>query len=355
MRDKSILINNIYHMLSYALPSLRPAGMEKVSAQRFDNIHDLFAAMLVQGIRRQIKRGLYRGYANRHESLPTVRGKIDVQGTMRDRLAQRQRVSCEFDELCENNVLNQIIKTAATILLYQSDTSDTYRRALKQIMPFFDHVNTIDPSNIRWSSLPLHRNNHTYRALLGICQLLFAGLLPTEHAGTYRLQSFLGDRQMHYIYEKFLLGYYRKEHPELVVSAAHIPWAVDDGLTTMLPAMRSDVMLENAAGDTVLIIDAKYYARTMSGNYDAHTIHSANLYQMFAYVKNKAASMEPDNRTVSGMLLYARTDEEVQPDNSYLMQGDMISVRTLDLNRKFPHIAAQLDAIVAQHFGKAAA
>ena len=50
------------------------------------------------------------------------------------------------------------------------------------------------------------------------------------------------------------------------------------------------------------------------------------------------------------MLLYARTDETIQPDNVYQMSGNKISVKTLDLNLDFSTIAAQLNAIVEEHF-----
>ena len=46
------------------------------------------------------------------------------------------------------------------------------------------------------------------------------------------------------------------------------------------------------------------------------------------------------------MLLYARTDELIQPDSSYQMSGNKIAVKTLDLNLEFPHIAEQLDLII---------
>lgn len=36
---------------------------------------------------------------------------------------------------------------------------------------------------------------------------------------------------------------------------------------------------------------------------------------------------------------------EIQPDNSYMMSGNRISVKTLDLNCSFSLIAAQLNAI----------
>ncbi len=35
------------------------------------------------------------------------------------------------------------------------------------------------------------------------------------------------------------------------------------------------------------------------------------------------------------MLLYAATDETIQPDSSYQMSGNKISVKTFDLNRDF--------------------
>ena len=53
------------------------------------------------------------------------------------------------------------------------------------------------------------------------------------------------------------------------------------------------------------------------------------------------------------MLLYARTDESIQPDNTYYMSGNKISVRTLDLNCEFAVIADQLNAIVLEHFSDA--
>jgi len=54
---------------------------------------------------------------------------------------------------------------------------------------------------------------------------------------------------------------------------------------------------------------------------------------------------------VSGMLLYAKTDEDLVPDNVYQMSGNQISVKTLDLNQEFSEIQNQLNKIVKDHFG----
>ena len=104
-----------------------------------------------------------------------------------------------------------------------------------------------------------------------------------------------------------------------------------------LPGMVTDITLKSAG--KVLIIDAKYYGYTMQTQYDVNSIHSANLYQIFAYVKNLDRNQTGN---VAGMLLYAKTQEQITPNNKYSMDGNTIWVRTLDLNLLFPQIAEQL-------------
>ena len=83
----------------------------------------------------------------------------------------------------------------------------------------------------------------------------------------------------------------------------------------------------------------------------SYILHSGNLYQIFTYVKNKEAELAAEPHEVSGMLLYARTDEAICPNNSYQMSGNKISVRMLDLDCDFSAIAEQLNSIVETHFG----
>jgi 5-methylcytosine-specific restriction enzyme subunit McrC len=73
------------------------------------------------------------------------------------------------------------------------------------------------------------------------------------------------------------------------------------------------------------------------------------MYQIFTYVKNKDVS---NSGNVSGVLLYAKTDEEIVPDNDYIMSGNRIGVKTLDLNSDFIEIAGQLDSIIDIYFNQ---
>ena len=348
IKDKSIFIKNIYYMLSYAFTTLNQGVYEDIATEEFENIHNLFAAILAKGIGRQLKQGLYREYLNRKETIAAVRGKIDLPGTIQNRLARKRVLTCEYDELSENNLLNQILKTTVMLLLRHARVDQEYKNDLKKKMLFFSNVDTVEPTTIRWSAIRFQRNNHNYRMLISLCQLIVEGMLLTTDSGEYKLATFIDEQRMSRLYEKFILEFYTRECPQVKATASQIPWALDDGIGTMLPVMQSDIMLTK--GDTVLIIDAKYYTHTTQTQYDVHTLHSNNLYQIFTYVKNKDIEFGDKPHTVSGMLLYAATDEAVQPEISYQMSGNKISVRTLDLNRDFSEIAAQLNGIINEHF-----
>lgn len=352
-KDKSIFIKNIYYMLSYAFTPLKQSVYDDIQKESFDNIHNLFGAILSKGIGMQLKQGLYRTYINRVEPLSVVRGKIDMSGTVRNRLEHRMCVTCDYDELSENNLLNQILKSTVLLLLRQKDVDERYKAELKKEMLYFSAVDEIELSGIRWSDIRFQRNNRTYQLLLGICQLLIEGSLMATEKGEYHLAHFIDEQRMSRLYEKFILEYYTQEFGERIKGfssrAAQIPWQLDDGYDALLPVMQTDITL--TYGHQILIIDAKYYRRTMQTNHDVQTLHSGNLYQIFTYVKNKEAQLSGTGYKVSGMLLYAKTDEELVPDNIYQMSGNQISVKTLDLNHEFSEIEGQLKQIVKDHFG----
>lgn len=109
----------------------------------------------------------------------------------------------------------------------------------------------------------------------------------------------------------------------------------------------------DSKGDKILIIDAKYYEKSLVTYYGKQRMHSQNLYQIFTYVKNKEAELRDRPHKVAGMLLYAKTDEEISPNSTYYMDGNQISIKTLDLNQDFPTITMQLNQIVEQYFGMA--
>ena len=349
-QDKSIFIKNIYYMLAYAFSDLHPSCMEDIAVEKFDHIHDLFASILAKGISSQLKRGLHKTYLERQDVLPVMRGKINLPETIRNRIAHKNVLTCNYDELSENNLFNRIMKTAVLLLFHHGEVSAQNKTELKKILQFFSDIDEIKPAAILWSRLRFQRSNRTYQLLLGLCRLVFDGLLLTTTRGEHKLASFLSDECMHRLYEKFILAFYRKNYPRLHAHPAQIPWVLGpDDSRAMLPVMQTDITLSWC--NKILIIDAKYYSHTLQHQYSAFSIHSHNLYQIFTYVKNKEAELAGTPHEVAGLILYAKTDEAIQPDNSYMMSGNRIQARTLDLNCDFSVIASALDYIAQSFFG----
>lgn len=147
--------------------------------------------------------------------------------------------------------------------------------------------------------MKFNKNNQSYQMLISICYLVLNGLIQTTTEGSTKLLNFLDEQSMSRLYEKFILEYYKKHYPELKPAASYVNWALDDGMDNLLPIMKTDITL--TYGNKVLIIDAKYYSH-------------------------------------------------IQPESSYVMIGNKIDVRTLDLDCDFEVIRRQLDGIIEEFF-----
>ena len=339
-------VKNIYYMLSYAFYSLNFKEYKKVASEEFENIYELFSELLIIALNKQIKQGLYRDYIEVDETTSSIRGKINITESINELSFINKKLNCTYDEFSINTDLNKIIKTTLTILL-KEDITKIQRHSIKNILLYFRDVSILDTNNINWQ-IRYDRNNQDYRMIIGICYLTLKGLLQSDSKGNRKLMKFFDDQRMSRLYEKFILNYYRKEYDDIKAYSPQIEWQLDDDFGEMLPRMQTDITLEY--DDRILIIDAKYYSKSTQSHYDTKTIHSHNLYQIFTYVKNKEAELElgrvksKSDRKVSGMLLYARSKEDLNHD--YSMSGNRISVKTLDLNLDFENIRKQLDSIV---------
>lgn len=341
-----IKVQNIYYMLAYAFHVLNEDSYSHVAAEEFDHASDLLAAILSKGISNQIRRGLGREYLIRRDELSSPTGKIEISASVKQRSLLKKKLVCEFDVFSENAYINQILKTTAMLIIRLSEVAAKRKKELKKLMLYFANVDECDPRRIAWSGIKYHRNNATYKMLINICYLIVEGMLQMEQGGRKKLSRFLDDQRMHKLFERFVLEYYRKHYPQYSVLAAQVDWITDDGMIEYLPTMQTDITIEYAG--KILIIDTKYYSKTMQYRslYDSRTIHSNNLYQIFTYVKNRD---KDGSGNVSGVLLYAKTDEAITPDSDYRLSGNQIGVKTLNLNTDFPMIEHQLEGLISRY------
>lgn len=341
--DKGILIRNIYYMLAYAFQELKQNNYAEIEGESFEDIYDLFAEILSRGISFQLKQGLYREYVSHNESLLTIRGKINMGETIRNRMQNNQQINCDYDELSENNVFNQILVTTTHVLLKHSDIKTETKMKLKKLMLFFQNVDSIDLHTIRWNSLRFDRNNRNYRMLIYICYFIVKEWLMTTEEGKLKMREF-SDDHMCRLFEKFVLEYYKKHHPEFKPEAKQIEWNIikEQTDTSVLPIMQTDILLTK--GERTLIIDTKYYSKILQQQFGKETIRNSHLYQIRTYVDEYDRE---HHYNVDGMLLYAKTTKDDFDDATINhSNGYSLFIRTLDLNTNFEGIKKRLESFV---------
>jgi len=346
MRDwpDRIPLLNIYYMMAYAWEAVDLVEFRNVAAERFDNAADLIAAILAQGISTQLGRGLYREYEPRMESLSTIRGRVDVWQTSTPPASIAGQAVCTYEEFTEDTELNRILKATCLRLAASPAVGLTRRRQLRSLLLPLSGVADVDPRQIRWRSLTFHRDNRFYRFLMGVCYMALNDMILSGTDGPIPAGSFRDSQAPNQLYERFLLNYFRRHHPELHPSATEVG-ASRANLPEFVPALFTDVTL--STGCQTLIIDAKCYGHIFSSHYDRRIVSPANINQIFHYVM--AAADERPAQRVSGMLLYAKTADEDIESGTWTEQGHDFEVRLLDLNQAFDRIAADLDAIAAAY------
>lgn len=338
-----IPIKNIYYMLCYAWNVLEQSDNVLLGSEKFDNIYNLFARIYINGTSSLIKRGFNRYYIQKNREISTLKGKINISDSIKTQSFHHGSMVCQFDEFSKNIKLNQIIKTTINILIKSPQLDADLKSKLLKIRVHFSDIEDIRLSKELFYSLRYNRNNNHYRMLINISELIYQGLITNEEHDEFSFSDFVRDNQMARLYEKFVLNFYKTHLDEAIynVHAPKIKWNLDEEISdkelSLLPEMRTDIVIENKVRNTQLIIDTKYYAQTLvSSNWaDIEKIRTAHLFQILAYVNNSNFLGE-----IKGILLYPTVEKEINAN--YPILGKSIGIRTLNLNSEWEDISDRL-------------
>ncbi|WP_273327794.1 5-methylcytosine-specific restriction endonuclease system specificity protein McrC [Vallitalea guaymasensis] len=344
MNEKpKIPIKNIYYMLCYAWNVLEYTDEINLGSEPFDNVYNLFARIYLNGTSSLIKRGLNRYYISNDEEISSVRGKINLSESIKRQTLYKGKMVCRYDVFSQDIKLNQIVKRTIDILIRAPELNNDLRYKLKKVKYYFSNVKDIKFSKSVFSTLRYNRNNYHYRMLINIGELIYEGLIVNEEGTDFIFSDFIRDRQMAKLYEKFVLNFYKRylDKKFYQVHSPKIKWSIDsfekNCNLSLLPEMRTDVVVENIKENNQLIIDTKYYAQTLvASNWsNIEKVRTSHLYQLFAYVNNSTF-----DGVVSGMLLYPTIEEELNV--KYSISGKSMIISTLNLNSEWKDIEMRL-------------
>lgn len=347
MSKAAIPIANIYYLLCYAWGHADQRDSVHVGTLgEFNRVQDLLAKVLVEGTFRLMRQGMDRDYRERHEDLAGIRGKIVVGETVKRALRARGQVACEYEELSVDVLHNRILRSTLRSLLQLKDMDRDVRTEVRGAYANLDGVRLVPLSRRVFSQVRLDGNRRHYRFLMSVCRLVYEQLLVDERTGAATFVDF-GEERMWKLYEDFIIQFYRREQQVFRVNGEGrgIRW-VDDGTPEhqrgRIPSMEADVVLE--APHRRVILDAKFYGEALGERYGNRRLHSANVYQLLAYLRNREATASPGPKH-EGILLYPTVDEAVTVD--VRLEGFWIRARSIDLAQDWRDIHRDMLNLVA--------
>ena len=343
----SIPIRNIYYFLAYAWDCLEESRIVEVSRTDFKEIADLMAHVLINGMKHLLRHGLDRGYRETIEETICLRGRIDLDASIRRYLLPRARAVCRFDDFDHDILHNRILKTTIHRLSNVENLDPKHRYELKKIHRCLRHVSEITLDRLVFRKVQLHRNNSFYAFLMNLCELIEESILPEDEEGKSRFRDFFRDEtRMPKLFELFIFNFYRREQGRYRVTREIIDWDArsdDPEALWMLPQMRTDVTLRSP--DRTVVIEIKYKQKSLQEYYGKESFHSSNMYQLFSYMKNLEARGGKDS-VAAGILLYPTVSKSFS--HKYTIQGHDIHVRTIDLDREWKEIHRDMLTMVGE-------
>ena len=346
MNDRRIPIANIYYLLCYAWGHVDERDVVQLDELGgLEGVHDLLGKVLAEGTFRLIRRGIDRGYLEVREDLAGIRGKIAVGETAKRALRARGQVACEYEELSRDVLHNRILRSTLKSLLRLPDLHRKVRNEVRTAYVKLDGISVVPLSRQLFQQVHIDRSRRYYRFLLSVCRLVHEQLLVDEESGTAAFTE-VDEERMEKLYEDFIIEFYRREQDRYRVnhSGRVIKW-VDAGTSdhqrSMIPRMEADVILE--APDRRIIMDAKFYRKALDDRY-GRKLHSANLYQLLAYLRNREITKAPGAKH-EGILLYPTVDARVAVD--ICLEGFTIRARSIDLAQDWHDIHDNMLELIA--------
>lgn len=347
-----IPVRNLWLLMLYASDLFREIGTDKLSVEdNPDDIPDLIAEILAHAVEVRIMRNLGFGYQSREAVLGRVRGRIDLLETERYKWLERGRVACQFDELTVDTPRNRFVRAALDEIakVTRPETAHRCRSLAGSLRRMGVTGQPPDRSSICVDRFGRHDVDD--QQMVAAAQLAFELALPTETSGTKQLP--VPEREITWIrklYEKAVAEFYKvvlRGSEWRVRSQKSMDWLIDGktaGIDKILPAMRTDVVVDNVHLEKRIVIDTKFTSILTRGWYREEALRSGYLYQIYAYLRSQEGNGDPLSDTASGLLLHPAVGDMVY--EAVVIQGHEIRFATVDLAAHASEIRRQLLRVV---------
>ena len=359
-----IPVRNLWLLMLYASDLYRHLDTRKVAVEdNPEDIADLVAEILCHHVEERLRRNLSYGYKSEVAIISRVRGRIDTLTTECQRLLERGKICCKFDEMTIDTPRNRYVRAALECLTSPGiNAAPENKHECGRLALSLERlgVSKGKPVNYSGKSERFGRHDTGDQKMIAAADLAFSLALPTEFEGLSYLTT--PDNQKEWLrklFEKAIAGFYKVELDKKkwdVNDGRRFNWQISDekdgksdGIDEILPGMKTDIIVDRRSPGARLVIDTKFNPITKEGHHRKETLRSNSIYQMYAYLRSQEDEEDATTQSSIGMLLHPAIDEEVT--EWVTIQGHTIWFCTVNLGESASSIRERLRLLIDKSFG----
>ena len=322
--SRKALVQMLYRARHLKLCKAGTAGINL--QKRF--LLDIFILHFCEQLHAQLTRGMIRKYVRREKDLSVLRGKLKIGEHLKQNLAHRERLFCQYDELSTDNVYNQVLKHVLGIMLKRARGI----RALQQVSELLarfepisnlavDAVATVD-------SLSFDRLTERYGEIFKQCGFFLRGFYPGVTKGKTDCLALMFDMNM--LFEAYVGTELRRETKGENIRVReqgpqkYFARREDSGKQVFM--MKPDFSFLNKSGDPVSIADAKW--KRLDSEEQKLGITQADMYQIGSYasrycVRNLALLYPMQEKLTKPIKMILLKEHKTVPTTLYVVPIDI--------------------------------
>lgn len=330
MQAKKVPMTTLYSLLRYGYEDLWDDDrLQQMPV--FESLDDLFADLLMHGIEKQLKRGLYKAYVRYEEPLTMIRGKVDIHSSIKLKTQLSRQLYCAFDEFDKDNFYNQVLKATCLYLLRRGKLAPSRRKHLKDLLFAFTEIHEIPLSTVVWETIPFHKDKFAYRSLIGICYFIYKGIAEDPETET----TYLNAHAMQQIYTRFLHHFFMQHYPQFRIGYQGKPAHKVTG------EMGGDLAIDMTltAGNFVCLLNSHYHVPLLEESQltsPKAAIEEQIRKTLLSVKKEKAYH----HKKVYGFLLYPSLEAHYL--EAYTIAEEMFYIGAMDLRLPFEIVCESL-------------
>jgi 5-methylcytosine-specific restriction enzyme subunit McrC len=323
-----IPVRSLWTLLIYAADLAEFLDRFDGDIEESTDLPELLARLLVTVVEKRLHRNLSRSYQPQQRVLTRLRGRVDWLRTASGQHLRQGRVACKFEELTLDTHRNRLVWAALTVMaatVSQPAVAHSCRRLAGDFSKL--GVSPVRPSRAQLAREQIGRNDADDRLMIAVAQLALELIVPSESIGKAQALGLRRDETLlRRIFEKAVAGFYRHElnyrDGWSVQPQKSLTWSIESPtkrLRDFIPSMSADIVLSQGGGRRI-VIETKFSNIVTSRQYGGEAFKSANLYQLYAYLRSQADRGDSLADQAEGLLLYPALDQHI--DESAVIQSN---------------------------------